>query len=90
MTEVARVIKPGGKFVVTFSERWFPSKAITLWAQLHPFERVQLILEYFRESGLFEDLHTYSKRGLPRPADDKYIQNTKFSDPVYAVWGTVK
>lgn len=89
MTEVARVIEPGGKFVVTFSERWFPTKAITLWAQLHPFERMQLVLEYFRDSGLFEDLHTYSKRGLPRPAGDKYSSEMKLSDPIYAVWGTV-
>jgi SAM-dependent methyltransferase len=90
MTEIARVIKPSGKFIVTFSERWFPPKAITLWTQLHPFERMQLVLEYFRDSGQFEDLHTYSKRGLPRPRDDKYINETKLSDPVYAVWGTVK
>jgi len=89
MTEVARVIKPGGKFVVTFSERCFPTKAITLWSQLHPFERMQLVLEYFRESGLFEDLNTYSKRGLPRPVDDKYFTENKMSDPVYAIWGTV-
>ncbi|GAA0421577.1 hypothetical protein GCM10009133_32630 [Cocleimonas flava] len=90
MTEVARVIKPGGKFVVTFSERCFPSKAITLWSQLHPFERMQLVLEYFRDSGLFSDLNTYSKRGMPRPADDQYFDEIKTSDPVYAIWGTVE
>ena len=90
MTEIARIIKPGGKFVVTFSERCFATKAITLWGQLHPFERMQLVLEYFRDSEMFEDLHTYSKRGLPRPSDDKYSKEMKMSDPVYAVWGTVK
>lgn len=30
-SEVARVLKPGAPFVVTFSERWFPTKAIELW-----------------------------------------------------------
>ncbi len=90
MTEVARVINPGGKFVVTFSERWFPTKAITLWSQLHPFERMQLVLEYFKDSGLFVDLHTYSKRGLPRPVDDQYFEEIKTSDPIYAIWGTVE
>ncbi|WP_299878406.1 class I SAM-dependent methyltransferase [uncultured Cocleimonas sp.] len=90
MTEAARVIKPGGKFVVTFSERWFPTKAITLWSQLHPFERMQLVLEYFSDSGLFSELNTYSKRGLPRPEDDQYFEEIKTSDPVYAIWGTVK
>ena len=90
MTEVARVIKPGGKFVVTFSERWFPTKAIRIWSQLHPFERMQLVLEYFRDSNFFVDLNTYSKRGLPRPVDDIYIEENKLSDSVYAIWGTVK
>lgn len=90
MTEVARVTKPGGKFVVTFSERWFPTKAITLWPQLHPFERMQLVLEYFSDSELFTDLNTYSKRGLPRPKDDQYFKQIKTSDPIYAIWGTVK
>jgi len=51
---------------------------------------MQLVLEYFRDSGQFEDLHTYSRRGLPRPSDDKYSKEMKMSDPVYAVWGTVK
>lgn len=88
--EVARVVKPGGKFIITFSGRWFPPKAINLWSQLHPFERIQLVLEYFRQSEKFEDLHTFSKRGLARPNDDKYIEKTAVSGPVYAVWGMVK
>ena len=33
--EVVRCLKPGGKFVVTFSDRWFPTKAIKLWSELH-------------------------------------------------------
>ena len=89
MKEVARVVKPSGKFIVTFSECCFPTKAITLWPQLHPFERVQLVLEYFRQTEDFTDLNTYSKRGLLRPKDNKYSGQKRFSDPVYAVWGTV-
>ncbi len=87
MKEVARVLKRGGLFVVTFSDRWFPPKAITLWTQIHPFERVQLVTEYFLKSGEFNNLNTYSIRGLPRPSDDKY-QTSPYSDPVFAVWGT--
>lgn len=90
MTEVARVIKSGGKFIVTFSERNYSSKVITLWSQLHPFERMQLVLEYFKDSGLFIELNTYSKRGLPRPVDDVNFADNEVSDSVYAVWGSVK
>lgn len=85
--EVARVLRPGGHFVVTFSNRWFPTKAIRIWQELHDFERMGLVSEYFLRSGGFTDLHTYSVRGLPRPHTDKYYPDLPFSDPVYAVWG---
>ncbi|MFZ0243865.1 MAG: methyltransferase domain-containing protein [Desulfobacterales bacterium] len=89
-TEVARVLRPGGHFVVTFSNRWFPPKAIRLWQELHDFERMGLVSEYFMRSGGFTDLHTYSVRGLPRPHTDDYYPDLPFSDPVYAVWGQKK
>ena len=89
MTEVSRVLKPGGKFIVTFSDRWFPTESVNLWGQLHPFERMQSVVEYFRDSGEFDDLNTFSKRGLIRPKDDPYYNDKKMSDPVFAVWGTV-
>jgi SAM-dependent methyltransferase len=86
--ELARIVKPGGPVVMTFSDRWFPSKAIELWSELHPFERMGLVLDYFREAGGFGTLATESHRGLPRPADDKYAGQRSTADPVFAVWGT--
>ncbi len=86
-TEVARVLKPGGVFVVTFSNRWFPPKAVRIWEQLHEFERMGLVTEYFLRSAAFEALGTYSMRGLPRPQNDRYAGELPLSDPVYAVWG---
>jgi hypothetical protein len=86
--EVARVLRPGGRFVVTFSNRWFPPKAIRVWEGMHEFERPGLVLEYFLRDGLFSELETWSIRGLPRPADDKYADRYADSDPVYGVWGS--
>ncbi len=43
--EMTRVLAPGGIFVVTFSNRWFPPKAIRVWTELHPFERMGLARE---------------------------------------------
>ncbi len=85
--EIARLLKPAGLFVTTFSNRWFPPKAIQLWSGLHEFERPGLVLEYFLESGLLTDLETWSMRGLPRPKDDRYADRLSRSDPVHAVWG---
>lgn len=88
--DVARVLKPGGVFVVTFSNRWFPPKVVRVWEEIHEFERVGLVTEYFLKSGVFDTLGTYSMRGLPRPEGDKYARELALSDPVYAVWGTRK
>lgn len=85
--EVARVLRPGGRFVTTFSNRWFPPKAIHLWQETHEFERMGIVLAYFHATEAFGGLETFSMRGLPRPADDKYARQMLYSDPVYAVSG---
>ena len=85
--EIARILRPGGYFIVTFSNRWFPPKVIKVWEELHEFERMGLVTEYFIRSGSFSNLQTYSIRGLPRPHTDKYYPKLKFSDPIFAVWG---
>jgi SAM-dependent methyltransferase len=82
--EVARILRPGGRFIISFSNRWFPTKAVQVWNNLHDFERIGLVMEYFIESAHFSDINTYSLRGIPRPEDDKY--NTPLSDPIYVVW----
>nr|WP_320190315.1 methyltransferase domain-containing protein [uncultured Desulfobacter sp.] len=87
--EVARVLKPGGRFIVSFSNRWFPEKSISLWENLHEFERVGLVMAFFDSAGCFKDLETRSVRGYPRPLDDTHINKTLMSDPVYVVAGTV-
>ena len=86
---VRRVLKPGAPFVLTFSERWFPPKVIQLWPAIHPFERVALVLQYFRDAGGFSALGSESARGRFRPDDDKYAGQFPYADPLHAVWGRV-
>jgi SAM-dependent methyltransferase/FKBP-type peptidyl-prolyl cis-trans isomerase 2 len=85
--EVRRVLKPGGRFALVFSNRYFPPKVIRVWADAHPFERTGLVLEYFLRDGGFANLGTFSLAGLFRPDDDKYADQTPWSDPIHAVWG---
>ena len=85
--ELSRILKPGAPLVITFSNRWFPPKAIQAWGHAHKFERMGLVFEYFIQNGDFENLHSYSLRGLPRPSNDRYAGQLPTSDPVYAVWG---
>ena len=85
--ELARILRPNGLAIMIFSNRWFPPKVIQIWEELHEFERMGLVLEYFQKTGKFKDLETHSVRGLPRTWDDKYFPENPYSDPVYAVWG---
>lgn len=53
MQEISRVLKPRCSFVTTFTERWFPPKAIALWSLLHPFERLHFAADFFHRTAEF-------------------------------------
>jgi len=88
--EVSRILNPGGIFILTFSNRWFPPKVVKIWKTIHEFERIGLVSEYFLQNGSFANIETFSMRGLPRPPDDKYYSENPLSDPVFAVWARKK
>ncbi|KAG4151350.1 hypothetical protein ERO13_D04G059300v2 [Gossypium hirsutum] len=46
--EVFRVLRPGGVFIVSFSNRLFYEKAINAWRDGTAYSRVQLVLQYFQ------------------------------------------
>jgi SAM-dependent methyltransferase len=84
--EVGRVLKPGGLFLVIFSNRMFPEKAVKVWVESSEAERVELVRLFFRESGFFEEPEVFTSTGKPRPKDDKYAHLGIPSDPIYAVY----
>ncbi|KAL5172084.1 hypothetical protein HKD37_16G044908 [Glycine soja] len=46
--EVFRVLKSGGVFIVSFSNRMFYEKAISAWSEGTAYSRVQLVVQYFQ------------------------------------------
>jgi SAM-dependent methyltransferase len=72
--EVARVLRPGGRFVVTFSNRCFPTKAIRGWLATDDDGHVQIVDAYFTLSGGFEDVRAQLRT------------EGGWGDPLYAVW----
>ena len=51
--ESGRILKPGGIFLVIFSNRMFPEKAVKIWREASEGERVIFVEEFFQEAGLF-------------------------------------
>jgi SAM-dependent methyltransferase len=87
--EVARVSRKEGVFVVVFSNRMFPPKAVKLWKNSTETDRIELVKKYFCSAELFYLDGYFESKGLPRPEDDKYYSFGIPSDPIYAVWGKV-
>ena len=82
--EVARVLKPGAPFIVTFSNRMFPTKAVAIWQNFDDYDHVKLVARYFMESGGFENIEAIDK-SAPDPLGPN--PNLPPSDPVWAVVG---
>ncbi len=76
LREVGRVLKADAPVVITFSNRCFPTKAVSVWHRLGDRGHVRLVEDYLREAGNFRDV-----RGLDRSP------RRIFSDPLYAVVG---
>lgn len=76
--EVARVLKPGGVFVTTFSNRCFPTKAINLWKALDDEDHMNIVSIYFQAAGQWQDV-TLQDRSAPCAQQHQ-------CDPLYAVW----
>ena len=72
--EAARLLRPGGPMVVTFSNRCFPTKAIRGWLGSDDRERCTIVAVYFDQAGGF-DPPTVQLRTPPSEGD-----------PLYAVW----
>jgi SAM-dependent methyltransferase len=88
--EAGRILKPGGLFLVIFSNRMFLEKAVKVWRESSEEERVILVEEFFDKSGMFESPSVFVSKGRPRPKDDKYAETDLPSDPIYAVYSDKK
>lgn len=72
--EVARVLRPGGIFVCTFSNRCFPTKAIRGWLSTNDEGRCAIVSAYFELTDGFD------------PPVARLRNPGAAGDPVYAVW----
>lgn len=72
--EVGRVLKSSAPFIVTFSNRMFPTKAVAIWANASEQQRVDLVGYYFTHSAAFEKIELIDR-------------SSSGTDPLWAVLG---
>ena len=51
---VARTLRPGAPFIVTFSNRCFPTKAVAIWQSLPGRDQQRLVAAYMHGAGLVD------------------------------------
>jgi ubiquinone/menaquinone biosynthesis C-methylase UbiE len=68
-TDVRRVLSPGGSVVVSFSNRCFPTKAVTAWLMGGDAEHSQLVRTYLAHAG-FDDI---VDEQVPTPDDPLFV-----------------
>jgi SAM-dependent methyltransferase len=56
LRDLVRVLRPGAPLLVTFSNRRFPTKVIAKWEALDDAGRAQLVGQYLREAGGWDDV----------------------------------
>jgi ubiquinone/menaquinone biosynthesis C-methylase UbiE len=77
--DVARVLRPGGHLVCTFSNRCFPTKAIRGWLTSSDEQHCEIVAEYFRLAGAYEDPQVQRRTRPDHPGD-----------PLFAVWSRTR
>ena len=71
--EVNRVLKPGAPFIVTFSNRCFPTKAVAVWLGTTDEQHMALVTRYFEGGGAWDNIQAEAT-------------TRRWRDPLYAVW----
>ena len=73
-TDIRRVLRPGAPFVISFSNRCFPTKAVAIWRSLDDRGHAALVRLYLERAG-FGDITT------------EVLRDGSRSDPLIAVTG---
>jgi SAM-dependent methyltransferase len=75
--DLARVVRPGGLFVCTFSNRLFPTKAIRGWLGATDEQRCAIVRTYFGDAGQWGE-----------PVVRRCTPIDHLGDPLFGVWAS--
>ena len=73
ITEIARVLRPLAPCVISFSNRMFPTKAVTVWRSGGDADHARLVGYYFTETGEFDEPECRDLSPNPGSSDPLYV-----------------
>jgi len=77
MQEVRRVLKPGGRAIMSFSNRCFPTKAVSIWTACGDLDHIWIVGAYYHYAN-----------GFDAPEGIDISPNPGRTDPMYVVTAT--
>lgn len=77
LKEAHRVLKPGGKIIISQSNRCFSSKAIAMWLQMNDRQHLELINGYCKYAGGFKERKAFDITAEDGP--------NEYRDPMFIV-----
>ncbi len=81
-SEVSRILMPGGVFIVSFSNRMFPTKAVHIWRASSDRGRVDLVGAYMEAAGGFEDIQgVFANPQDSPPGDPLFAVHSRKASP---------
>lgn len=91
--EVLRTLKSGGSFIISFSNRYFPTKVIEAWTKTNDAGRINIVWHYFHQTNSELKWRCVQVYDISNDKDQlsfqtKHINSRKpFSDPMYVLVG---
>lgn len=79
--EMYRILRPGGVALMSFSNRCFPSKAVSMWLQADDIGRMTIVASYFHYSAPWSSIEALDIKLPPMQLPERPSFGEMFSNP---------